>query len=402
MLEEIGNSGQRARTLFIWRFGSAVLNEVLQELYVREAKMRVTPEALLVLRCLLRAAGRPVRKAELLQAVWGDRSPASIPNGVISRCVRELRRALTQENRDYLVTIRRGQGWQVDFNQGTGVHHEQTTAPAPSTPDLRRGLPAPGRSGHILERRLGESQGVQTWEASGGADVPPRIFKIATNDLGRALMKEALQRQLHLQDALGEPAGMTRVYSWSLLTAPSFVECGHAGQNLARWLAGKEPAMMPLLARVRLHFDITQTVAAAHDVGVLHRDLRAENIWISRQEQRLRAEVDFCCPWPADANRGARDTGENGPSLRAPELRDGRPASQKSEVYSLGMLLYQLASGKPDRTLEPGWSRAFDSDLGLVIVAATEPDPAYRTASAVELLQQLRALYPSQARATAA
>jgi eukaryotic-like serine/threonine-protein kinase len=394
MSVEMDRIGLPAYAPSIWRFGSAELNEVWQELRVREARMRVTPEALLVLRCLLRAAGRDVGKAELVRAVWGERSPASVPDGAISRCMRDLRRALA-ENKHLLVTAR-GQGWRVECD---GVVCEQADVPAQPTPGLSRGLPAPGGSGHVLERLLGGSQGIQTWEASGGPGAPPRIFKVAVSELGRAFMKEALLRQLQLQEASTDRGRIVRVHDWNLLTAPSYVVCEHAGQDLARWMAGKDGLSgMPLLARLRLFIDIAETVAAAHDAGVLHRDLKPENIWIVREEHGCRVMVDFCTPWPGDADLCDPEPAEPGWHHLAPELRGGRPATQRSEVYALGALLCRLASGDPGRTLDPGWSLDIDKDLGMLIVAATEPDPAWRTASVEELIRHLRELYPPLAR----
>jgi non-specific serine/threonine protein kinase len=219
------------------------------------------------------------------------------------------------------------------------------------------------------------------------------MLKIAINDLGRASMQQALQQQLHLQEALGEDASIIRVHDWQLERTPGFIDFEHAGYNLASWMAEGQLRTMPLPARLRLLLDIADTIAAAHDIGLLHRDLKAENVWITSRWQGFRVRVDFCIPGPRTEDLlvapGATRAGAH---HLAPELRSGHAPTQRSDVFALGLLLCQLAVGDPRRTLEPGWSRDIDSDLGTQILAATEAEPARRTPSVDAFIRQLREL----------
>jgi len=82
-------------------------------------------------------------------------------------------------------------------------------------------------------------------------------------------------------------------------------------------------------------------VAAAHDRGVLHRDLKPANVMIDG-DGNVRI-TDFGI---ATAG-GPADTGFAGtPQYMAPEQLAGRPASIKTDIYSLGLILFEIFTGK--------------------------------------------------------
>jgi len=77
----------------------------------------------------------------------------------------------------------------------------------------------------------------------------------------------------------------------------------------------------------------------------------------------------------------------------APELLDGRPPSPRSDVYSLGVLLYQLVVGDISRPLDPDWKQAVSDDiLREDIAMCVERLPENRLAHPVELSERLRKL----------
>jgi eukaryotic-like serine/threonine-protein kinase len=78
---------------------------------------------------------------------------------------------------------------------------------------------------------------------------------------------------------------------------------------------------------------------------------------------------------------------------RAPELQDGQPPSARSEVYALGVLMYQMVVGDLSRPLDPNWAEAVQDDiLRQEIAAAVEIDPDKRIANPAMLSQRLRNL----------
>jgi serine/threonine protein kinase len=94
--------------------------------------------------------------------------------------------------------------------------------------------------------------------------------------------------------------------------------------------------------------DVCEAVAYAHAQGIIHRDLKPDNIFL-RAEQGPAVVGDFgICYLEEDGTRVTITEEAVGPRyFMAPELEDGRvdDVSPKSDVYSLGKLLYWLLSG---------------------------------------------------------
>ena len=81
-------------------------------------------------------------------------------------------------------------------------------------------------------------------------------------------------------------------------------------------------------------------VAAAHDRGVLHRDLKPANVMIDG-DGNVRI-TDFGIATAAGAQRDVAGT----PQYMAPEQLDGRPASVRSDLYALGLILFEIFTGR--------------------------------------------------------
>ena len=134
-------------------------------------------------------------------------------------------------------------------------------------------------------------------------------------------------------------------------------------------------------------------IGAAHDRGVLHRDLKPANIMIDgRGHVRI---MDFgIATLASEVNRQTRIVGT--PAYLAPELFRGEEPSVRSDLYALGMVLYQLVTGrepfdgKPatedraDQSPTPPSEICGDIDPALeqIILQCLQPDPRQRPESA--------------------
>ncbi|MBI1826966.1 MAG: serine/threonine protein kinase [Planctomycetes bacterium] len=143
-------------------------------------------------------------------------------------------------------------------------------------------------------------------------------------------------------------------------------------------------------------------LAAAHDKGVLHRDLKPHNIMIDG-EGRVRI-TDFGLAGFVEEFAG-KEVHAGTPAYMAPEQLAGRSVSTKSDIYSLGLVLGELFTGKRifegadrDRALRSRTSSptslsslADDVDPAVerVILRCLEPDPASRPSSALAVAAAL-------------
>ena len=97
--------------------------------------------------------------------------------------------------------------------------------------------------------------------------------------------------------------------------------------------------------------DLLAALAAIHAAGILHRDIKPANVLLS-SDGRARI-TDFGIAQPEDSTR-LTQTGHLVGTLRylAPEVIDGQPASPRSDLYALGVLLRDLSADRRDPTTE--------------------------------------------------
>jgi serine/threonine-protein kinase len=175
------------------------------------------------------------------------------------------------------------------------------------------------------------------------------------------------------------------------------------GPTLAEELAARGPVAPA--ETVTAGIDLCGALDAVHRAGLLHRDLKAQNV-MRDADGRLRL-TDFGAGRDLAEGADARALDLAGtPLYLAPEVLAGQPASAGSDVYSLGVLLYHLATGlfpvtgrslqdlravhersvrTPVRAARPDLPRA----LARVIERAIDPDPSARYQSAPELAAAL-------------
>src|SRR5258706_11249959 len=94
-------------------------------------------------------------------------------------------------------------------------------------------------------------------------------------------------------------------------------------------------------------------LAAAHTKGVLHRDLKPANIMLDGRGQVV--ITDFGLAGVADQIQG-NEVRSGTPAYMAPEQLSGKEVSTRSDIYSLGLVLYEVFTGK--RALSPETLRA--------------------------------------------
>ncbi len=151
---------------------------------------------------------------------------------------------------------------------------------------------------------------------------------------------------------------------------------------------------------------LCEGLAAAHRNQVIHGDLKSNNVILTKSaDGAIRAVItDFgLARGPETSQRSAQSAEPGGtPDYMAPELWKGDKASAASDVYALGVILCELASGRrphgPEVTWEERLTRkppAVDPKWDRVLARCLDPDPERRFCGADEVA---RALAPPRSR----
>jgi serine/threonine-protein kinase len=278
------------------------------------------------------------------------------------------------------------------------------------------GATVPQRPGWTFERRLGEGGFGDVWLARHSETREPRVFKFCY-DVARL---RALQREITilrlLKEQLGERPDITRVLGWSFVEAPYFIESEFTqGGSLPEWAQAQGGLdRVPPAVRLEIVAQVAAALAAAHSVGVLHKDVKPSNILIAltadSEDGEVRAQLsDFGIGAITDRSRltaagitvlgltetvvmDAQPVGGTRLYL-APELLEGKPPTIQTDIYALGLVLYQMAAGDLSRALAPGWQRDIEDEVLCDDIAATvDGSPARRLANAADLAARLRSL----------
>ena len=153
------------------------------------------------------------------------------------------------------------------------------------------------------------------------------------------------------------------------------------GETLAaRLKKGRLP--MPLVLRYAA--EIADALAAAHALGIIHRDLKPQNIMITKSGVKV---LDFgLAKSPTDETLTAARAVMGTPAYMAPEQMEGKECDARSDIYALGLVLYEMAAGKraaQERApIEPA---ALDS----IVSTCLEKDPDDRWQSARDIQRAL-------------
>ncbi|MDH0863868.1 winged helix-turn-helix domain-containing protein [Mitsuaria sp. GD03876] len=390
------------KSAFSYRFGTAEFDEARFELRVAGLPVEVERRALEVLAYLLRHAGEVVTKDELLREVWAGRVTV---DKVLPNAINKLRRALGESNAGHIATQARV-GYRLEGPVTRTAVGRQFASPLA----LAAGQPVPGRANFALVRQLGRTGGSEVWLGEHPKTREQRVYKFALDTTRlRALKREVTLLRL-LQEGLDDPGRVVEVLDWNFEVAPFFLECRYGGATLGDW-AEAHLARLDPGARLALFLQIADAVAAAHAVGVLHKDLKPANVLVDGDPARPQVRLtDFGSGHLMEADRleqlgitrlgmtveeGAiGDNATTGtPLYVAPELFAGHVPTVRSDVYALGVLLYQLLSGRVGQPMAPGWESEIEDELLREdLRLATDGNPLRRLAGADELADRLRRL----------
>jgi serine/threonine-protein kinase len=151
---------------------------------------------------------------------------------------------------------------------------------------------------------------------------------------------------------------------------------------------------------------VCEALAAAHKAGVVHRDVKPANIFLTEREGRK----DFVKVLDFGVARVARADGSRTmvgavlgtPAYMSPEQAQGKVVDGRSDVYSAGAVMYELLSGRvlstetftPPPLVDTGRGEPVPGPLAELVQGCLQMNPADRPASALEVAQRLARAIP--------
>jgi DNA-binding winged helix-turn-helix (wHTH) protein/tetratricopeptide (TPR) repeat protein len=394
---------RRDTPLYRYRFGAVEFDEARQRLTVDGQPVELEQRPLQLLAELLRHPDEVVTREELLETVWAGRPTV---DNVLANAVTKLRRALGEAEATRVTTLPR-----IGYRLSGPVDRHAVGRRLDSRLALGPGQPVPAREHFLLERQLGPSNHSEVWLARHVKTREPRVFKFSPDGERLALLKREATLYRVLLEGLGERDDLARVLDWNFEAPPFFLECEYGGVDLKTWAeTGQRLGTMSREQRLALFLSIADAVAAAHSVGVLHKDLKPANVLMASRNDGWQARVtDFGSGRLLDperlealgitrlgltVNQSAIGDGSAGtPLYLAPELLAGETPTVRSDVYALGLMLYQLLVGDLGRPMASGWEQDIGDDLLCAdLAAATAGNPARRLAGVAEFAERLRRL----------
>ena len=336
----MNSQDKRPAKLYRYFFGTAEF-----ELRVEGFAVAIERRPLALLAKILEHADQVVTKRELLQSVWGGR--ITVEN-VLANAMAKLRKALG-ENAGQLVTISRV-GYRIRGPvRKMEAEPDCDIIPSISGPTMNnplftsaRILPPPAAYHHLDVLSINPTSGLSGTGKTFDAQV----------------QAEPRASSLH-------PSG---------------------GTSLEVWAGRHQLSIMPIEQRLDLFMNVAQQVSAQHSRGTVHSFLQPRNLIISDD-----GKIRITAP-----GRSLMDPAQEkhysccNCFYRAPETYRNGGVSQRSDIYSLGVLLYQILTSDFSRPLLPDWRQDIPSrPIQHTIEAATHSCPSLRPGTVEDLVLPL-------------
>jgi predicted Ser/Thr protein kinase len=279
-----------------------------------------------------------------------------------------------------------------------------TTMPAGAPRELRPGALFAGR--YQIEQVLGRGgMGIVYRAIDKQLDETVAIKTLPGDAMARSPEEvERFKREIRLARKITH-RNVLRTYDYGEAEGMYFIsmECVR-GYTLAELL--QTQPQLPMRVALGIARQTCRGLQAAHDQGIIHRDIKPQNVLMdSRGEVKL---MDFGIARMTEASEALTSAGliVGTPHYMSPEQIQAQPLDPRSDVYSMGVLVYEMLCGQrpfdsptltsvltAHITQPPRPPQELRRDIGAevngIVLRCLAKDPAARYANAGELLQDL-------------
>jgi serine/threonine protein kinase/pimeloyl-ACP methyl ester carboxylesterase/Flp pilus assembly protein TadD len=222
-------------------------------------------------------------------------------------------------------------------------------------------------------------------------------LKVLPEDMvADATARARLLREARTASALNHP-NICHIYDVGEFGGHSYIAMEHVeGRPLSQSIPADG---LPLDTTLRYAEQLAEALAHAHDRGVLHRDLKSSNVMIMPEGRVKVLDFGLAKRAPANTDEATRaidsvtQAGSVAGTLHylAPELLRGQPADARSDLWALGVTLYEMVTGKLPFTGRTGFEAS-----AAILREPPAPLPAHVPAGLRSVLMRCLAKEPAQ------
>ena len=218
---------------------------------------------------------------------------------------------------------------------------------------------------------------------------------------------ERFRREAQAAANLNHP-NIVAVYDWGKVNNTYYIAMEYVnGRTLADIL--KQNGTLTPMQVCDVMSEVASALISAHQNGVIHRDIKPGNILVSTTGQIKVADFGIARALGAGVEQGLTQTGAvmGTATYFSPEQAQGVSTDQRSDIYSLGIVMYEMLSGVPPFTGENAVAIAYKqvhehampldqrlasvpSEVAAVVAKCMEKSPDDRYSSAEEVRDELR------------
>lgn len=263
----------------------------------------------------------------------------------------------------------------------------------------------PDIAGHDLDREISSGWAVTLWEARERESGEGRAVKlIDLHALGNPGIANALKREAGMVAALAQD-NVIRIHETGVSGHHFYVVMDFLGGGDLRSRIAAGMGWRDALSVAR---SISDALAHAHDHGIIHRDVKPSNVLFDHDGRPVLSNFGISEIIERDSEATRPMGSASLPLYSAPEQFEGRGATPKTDIYSLGIVTYEMLVGKPpfpgdtrdavrSAHLEEDPPRMPEgaADVEPLIHRMLAKDPAERPGSALDVADELNRLVES-------
>ena len=344
----------------IYEFGDFLLDTQIRILSRKGLPVPLTPKTFEVLVLLVQSSGQILGKDELMNSVWPD---SFVEESNLTQTIFMLRKALGEGTEQrYIVTVP-GRGYR--FVALVTSPESDNTTPVATTTSSESLIGKKVSHYRVLHLLGGGGMGV-VYRAEDLKLGRPVAIKFLPSELASdPVAFERLQREARSASSLDHP-NICSIYELGEHESQPFIVMQLLeGQTLRDWIqnSAQENPALRMDQLLDLGIQVANGLKAAHAKGIIHRDIKPANIFVTNTGQAKVLDFGVAKFLTEATPEGAGDapvkdgaaanptltrTGASvgTPSYLSPEQARGEALDARTDLFSLGLVLYEMATGQ--------------------------------------------------------